>query len=171
MTQTEHYQLNQWSASDRVHHDDFNEDNRKIDAALAGKAPARELLNKTVVPGAFDSVFFWFGTGSDINWDDWEYVIMQAELKIPLKDENDKIELITQPTPETLVTFNVSSFLLILFPMHDKTRKISGLVLGDGASYFTAETVYEAMNQLQVVWHGTFSHKPQDIQSFVFGIK
>ena len=38
MTKTEHYQLNQWDAADQVKRTDFNEDNAKIDAALAGKA-------------------------------------------------------------------------------------------------------------------------------------
>ena len=35
MTKTEHYQLNQWDAADRVLREDFNSDNQKIDAALA----------------------------------------------------------------------------------------------------------------------------------------
>lgn len=35
MTKTEHYQLNQWDASDYVRREDFNEDNRKIEEALA----------------------------------------------------------------------------------------------------------------------------------------
>lgn len=34
MTKTEHYQLNQWEASDRVLREDFNSDNAKIDAAI-----------------------------------------------------------------------------------------------------------------------------------------
>ena len=34
MTKTQHYQLNQWDAGDRVLREDFNEDNRQIDAAL-----------------------------------------------------------------------------------------------------------------------------------------
>ena len=36
MTKTEHYQLNQWEASDQVRRTDFNADNAKIEAALAG---------------------------------------------------------------------------------------------------------------------------------------
>ncbi len=36
MEQTTHYQLNQWAASDRIQREDFNADNAKIDAALAG---------------------------------------------------------------------------------------------------------------------------------------
>ena len=35
MTKTENYQLNQWEKNDRVLMDDFNEDNTKIDAAIA----------------------------------------------------------------------------------------------------------------------------------------
>ena len=34
MKQTEHYQLNQWEANDKVQRTDFNADNAKIDAAL-----------------------------------------------------------------------------------------------------------------------------------------
>lgn len=34
MTKTTNYQLNQWAKSDRILMDDFNADNRKIDAAL-----------------------------------------------------------------------------------------------------------------------------------------
>lgn len=37
MTKTEQYQLNQWEKSDRVLMEDFNSDNRKIDAALGEK--------------------------------------------------------------------------------------------------------------------------------------
>ena len=35
MNYTQNYQLNQWEASDRVLREDFNSDNRKIDAAIA----------------------------------------------------------------------------------------------------------------------------------------
>ena len=38
MTKTTNYQLNQWDATDRVLREDFNSDNRKIDAAL-GEMP------------------------------------------------------------------------------------------------------------------------------------
>ena len=46
MTKTEHYQLNQWAKSDRVLMEDFNSDNEKIDAALAGM-PKLELGSYT----------------------------------------------------------------------------------------------------------------------------
>ena len=36
MKQTEHYGLNQWELADRIRMEDFNGDNSKVDAALAG---------------------------------------------------------------------------------------------------------------------------------------
>lgn len=38
MKQTDHYQLNQWEADDRILMGDFNADNAKLDAALAGQS-------------------------------------------------------------------------------------------------------------------------------------
>lgn len=40
---TEHYKLNQWNPEDKVLRTDFNADNVKLDAALAGKADASDL--------------------------------------------------------------------------------------------------------------------------------
>ena len=42
MKQTQNYQLNQWDKTDRIEMEDFNEDNQKIDAALAAEKQARE---------------------------------------------------------------------------------------------------------------------------------
>ena len=49
---TSNYNLNQWSASDRVLRTEFNADNAKIDAALAGKASASSVSSlQTTVNG------------------------------------------------------------------------------------------------------------------------
>ena len=52
MKYTEHYQLNQWDAADRVLREDFNRDNAKVDAALAKCASDHvcSRLLHTVVP-------------------------------------------------------------------------------------------------------------------------
>ncbi|NCB63390.1 MAG: hypothetical protein EOM52_07210 [Clostridia bacterium] len=39
--QTEHYGLNQWEGSDDFLRTEFNEDNRRVDAAMAGKCEVR----------------------------------------------------------------------------------------------------------------------------------
>ena len=54
MNHTENYQLNQWAKSDRVLMEDFNSDNRKIDAALKEASEAspyvkiKEIVTTTV---------------------------------------------------------------------------------------------------------------------------
>ena len=49
---TSNYNLNQWSASDRVLRTEFNADNAKIDAALAGKASSSSVSSlQTTVNG------------------------------------------------------------------------------------------------------------------------
>lgn len=42
MRETSNYKLNQWDKTDRIEMEDFNEDNQKIDAALAAEKQARE---------------------------------------------------------------------------------------------------------------------------------
>ncbi len=42
MNYTQHYQFNQWEASDKVQRTDFNADNAKIDAAIRGVAQRAE---------------------------------------------------------------------------------------------------------------------------------
>ena len=44
MEQTSNYQLNQWDKTDRIQMEDFNADNDKIDAALAGIAAANQYV-------------------------------------------------------------------------------------------------------------------------------
>ena len=52
MKQTAQFGLNQWERTDRVLMDDFNNDNKKIDAALAAEGAAREALAGTVAAQA-----------------------------------------------------------------------------------------------------------------------
>lgn len=42
MRETSNYKLSQWDKTDRIKMEDFNEDNQKIDAALAAEKQARE---------------------------------------------------------------------------------------------------------------------------------
>lgn len=53
MQQTEHYQLNQWELSDRIRMEDFNADNAKIAAALAGLERRIELLDRAAAKTAY----------------------------------------------------------------------------------------------------------------------
>ena len=67
---TTNYQLNQWEAADQVLRTDFNQDNQKIDAALAGLAAKNTELEGAVaaaVAGAGNcqmELFTYTGTGA-----------------------------------------------------------------------------------------------------------
>lgn len=67
---TMNYQLNQWEAADQVLRTDFNQDNQKIDAALAGLAAKNTELEGAVaaaVAGAGNcqmELFTYTGTGA-----------------------------------------------------------------------------------------------------------
>ena len=53
MKQTNHFQLNQYEAADRIQHSDFNSDNQKIDAALKANADAVAAVQTAVPKIAF----------------------------------------------------------------------------------------------------------------------
>ena len=87
MTKTEHYQLNQWDASDYVRREDFNEDNRKIDAALEDKSRIAtgtyvgngtyDLSNKTTLTLEFVPAFIIISGGEA--WNSTRIILVQGE--------------------------------------------------------------------------------------------
>lgn len=83
MTKTEHYQLNQWDAGDRVLRTDFNADNAVLDAALHGLAQ-RGVLTKlksfTVDRTITGTASFDMDVG-DIEWGAWQLVYADFALK------------------------------------------------------------------------------------------
>ena len=68
---TEHYELNQWLATDQVLRTDFNADNAKIDAAIAEKLGAIEVIQTATLEKSAGS-FSMDLTGFD--WSAWSIV-------------------------------------------------------------------------------------------------
>ena len=87
MTDTQHYQLNQWAADDQVLRTDFNADNAKIDAALGA------------VKGCNCQLYFQTYTGTGENGRKMallsDFRGMEFELEIALKGvpENGIVEV------------------------------------------------------------------------------
>ena len=77
MKYTEHYQLNQWDAADRVLREDFNADNRKLDAALTDIKMQRSLtlLHECNVTKSSQEIEF----PLSIDWNAWKAVHIQCE--------------------------------------------------------------------------------------------
>ena len=65
MKQTNNYQLNQWEKTDRILMEDFNEDNRKIDEALAEEKAARETLTAAVTKCGNCKIVYGSYTGTE----------------------------------------------------------------------------------------------------------
>lgn len=73
---TTNYQLCQWEATDKVLRTDFNQDNQKIDAALAGLRDRGLLVPlKTVVTTQSNQSSITLDV-SNITWADWQHVAL-----------------------------------------------------------------------------------------------
>lgn len=139
MTQTEHYQLNQWSASDRIHHDDFNADNLRLDEALTQKLGQLELIsvsesNNQSVNGTFLS------TVSKINWDEWSFVCMLVHYP----EQNlgnvtiDCSMLSNEYKEERIASLTVLDYLVVFLPLRDASRPAAGIIFADRFTPFSA---------------------------------
>ena len=77
MTTTSNYKLSQWAATDPVRRSDFNSDNAKIDAAIAGKTEFVKLKELTLT-GKVTSAYTLSLSG--INMAAWQYVLLDIHL-------------------------------------------------------------------------------------------
>lgn len=152
---TEHFGLNLWDASDRVHHDDFNEDNRKIDAALdtlstglAGKAGNWEYIGQYLKLALVSSFGIDFSRDITVNWDEWEQVVLLLDTASSTFAESERIRFTCSPRnglPELYAKLNAGSALVLYNPRHNSANAISGFVLGSGLVYFTASLTYDKL--------------------------
>jgi len=168
---TSNYNLNQWEPDDRVLRTDFNADNAKIDAALAKKAEAKVSLYSSLHSDPTNGISIAFSGKAAINWDDWEYVVLWAELEMPLRDGEDTLRAVTLPNLKGLLTIKPSPFFMVFLPRHDGTRKLSGFVVGEGATYFSSDISYNELTQLDFLQSGDMSHKLQNIHVIISGEK
>ena len=135
MRQTEHHGLNQWELTDRILMADFNADNAKIAAALAGKLGPLEELPHTrfECEGGFSgrgfSALSWNGS-----WTDWAFTIATFrpwDLEAAQKDT-----LIVETNHGSRFTIQGGSFLVIFAAFHDPSRDIQGLFLSSSVFQF-----------------------------------
>lgn len=170
MQQTEHYGLNQWDPTDRILREDFNADNLKIAQALAGKAPARKLLHMSSISGLTNGTGIRF-TSFNPDWNQWEFVILLAEMKLTHDDPSDKMSLITLPDAKIMVDFQAGPFLTLFLPKKNGGRSLSGFILGNSCTCFSSALTYNQLTQLDVNISGSSSaHKMQDIFFTLYGI-
>ena len=138
---TTNYQLNQWEKSDRILMADFNADNQKIDAAIAGRLGPIQTIKSMTIDAQSSSLLLDL---SDIAWDKWSIIAIACDLGI--SDTTINRSMIVSFTSSTgsdslRTSFIPNKHILTLFPCRDGSRPfaaaffpVNGLEFGT-ASY------------------------------------
>ena len=155
MKYTEHYQLNQWDAADRVLREDFNADNAKLDAALGGLQTQVDTLaahHRLVLLHTFEAAQDGAVT-VPMPAADWSALRFLHLLIAPNVDTDMDYELCLNGTAaeHTLLSRCNSTHPahVILFPLQREDWPVSGVMMYGGFRWFGSSVPY------------------RDIQSFV----
>lgn len=148
MKQTDQYGLNQWELSDRIQMEDFNADNLKIAAALAGLDAGKMGKIYPIKQSANHEGFQSMSTSylKYSSWNDWDVV---AAYFTPTDEAGAYQELefsmqVTVAKNQIIKTLDSSPFLVLLFPMHNENRFLSGLfITKSGAELLTAPGLFK----------------------------
>lgn len=125
---TEHYGLNQWEASDQVLHSDFNEDNAKLEAALAGKLGHIQIIRSTTLKSDGYRIVLDL-TG--INWENWALAGFSFARNFLTSHEPRTLccEFGTASKQHTVFQMDAAPFTALFLPRHDKNCMVEGFYL------------------------------------------
>lgn len=146
---TPNYNLCQWEATDQVLRSDFNQDNDKIDAALAGKIGKPELIcimeqTDTFMNNALFNL-------SSINWGDWAFVFLVSEAKFTQHGSSSTYALsFINPNPRYRYSLSGGSNPLrfvLFYTGYDANRNIFA-ISDSGASFF--DGTYNVIDKIQL---------------------
>ena len=169
---TEHYQLNQWEPGDKVLRTEFNEDNAKIDGALAAINRLQE-LDKVVMPTSGNNFKL---NLKGIDWTKWQYIGATIDIPggkkgsdFPIYDcvINDNTVSGHCSAGSTLARFNPYALLLILLPFHDPKRAVKGIYLGDPSGVGFGDCTFEELTNLSF---GSSEPYPAQTTATLWGI-
>lgn len=150
MKQTEQYGLNQWELTDRIRMADFNADNAKIAAALAGKTGRLEKITFN----SLGSPSLGLGTKPFVsNWNDWEMTFFflhadytpagaASQLKVQFECSDGSTQ------PQVVALLNPDSLLMIFFPRHDENSLVEGAIIGGGTKVFQMPFPFKHLSRM-----------------------
>lgn len=148
MQQTEQYKLNQWDPEDRILREDFNADNLKIDAALAGKLGRLQVHYQRVSIGGGASAGM--SSFSVKDWNELEYFIHFSRISKSQEETYGPCVLRLMGDDQPIATVPPSSYAVVLFPLHDAARTVSGLVLSKELTFFSSSLTYQELRGLDL---------------------
>lgn len=144
MKQTDQYGLNQWELSDRIQMEDFNADNLKIAAALAGLDAGKMGKIYPIKQSANHEGFQSMSTSylKYSSWNDWDVV---AAYFAPTDEtgtyqEQEFSMNVTISKQRVIRPLESSPFFLLLFPLHDENRPLSGLFITKSGAELIADS-------------------------------
>ena len=179
MKKTEHYQLNQWEASDRIRMEDFNADNQRLEAALLEKPGRMELIS------TFSS-----GNGSfmlsapilfapKVDWNQFARVIFFQDFH-KTKFKNDEfihigLNLDGVIYQEKLI-IPAGSFMVVCFPNHNAEGMIRLVIIGKGTGTFFLDRKYDDLRFINSVLYNSQGNPPAETRfvepvAYVYGIR
>ena len=177
MNQTTNYQLSQWEPTDRILMSDFNADNAKIDAALAGKVGRGQLIRSITTEASASVVSFDL---SDLNWNDWEQValffgyraVWSAEASSYLYCDVNEGAITTYCSAGTgLARSQPNPFQLIFLPRHDAAGQVRTVCFGSPGGAGVAECTYSELEQVRIFYMGESRNFPIGMELSLWGVK
>lgn len=147
MRQTEQYSLNQWDPADRILREDFNADNVKIAEALAGKLGRLQVIYQRASIGGGASAGMWSFNAKD--WNQLEYFIFFSRVSKSQEETYGPCVIRLEGDSQPIATVPPSSYAVVLFPLHDAARAVSGLVLAKEITFFSSSLTYQQLKGLE----------------------
>ncbi len=155
---TTNYSLCQWQPTDQVQRTDFNADNAKLDAALAGKLGHAELIRTVTLEGGGSLLEVAL---NDIDWNEWEFVLLTMTDDLSAPDGLHKVHLTlnngTIPCYNSADTGNIATmtgmpFLLMLLPLHDSSRQLRYVHIGAPSGVGAADCTFADVEKIQIAY-------------------
>ena len=135
MKKTEQYDLNQWELSDRIRMEDFNADNAKIAAALAGKMGTWELVKTRDIKGSLNHS----GPFLEIqNWEPYNFVAIFFDIQVlSLNSSSTFVWTLCKAgglMDDYKYTTSPGSVIFLFFPMQSSDNLVKGIFIGPGTA-------------------------------------
>ena len=162
MKKTTNYQLNQWEKSDRIMMEDFNADNRNIEAALLGRLPMTPLYDMTVkepmdrftlnIPEQhwenYTFVLLTFTPAPNLNTNWMHFTIGEKE---DYATHRDLLTPNAQAKPYLLDTNGTHGLTMLFFP-HGNRNYLQALIF-DGQTIYYGSSIHGYKSSLTVSGH------------------
>lgn len=188
MQQTEQYKLSQWELSDRVRMEDFNADNARLEAALAGlqagvsglrtslegKCGRFQLIASRSV-SASEGQRYAAGSLAVTNWSKWDCAVWFFDMHETAFQAGETMSFTLNQTAGPLsqyeATLDAGSLVMMLFPMGDKTSTVKGFILGGGARPLVMPVSFETVTGYNINLPAGTSTRFHNVTMTAYGLR